>query len=97
MLIAIISDTHLPRGSRRLPEECVQRLRGTDEIVHAGDFTALEVLEELRALAPRVIAVHGNVDSEELVRLLPTRTELQIGGVRQTVAPSPSTRWASPA
>ena len=82
MLIAIISDTHLPRGSRRLPEECVRRLREADHIVHAGDFTAVEVLEELRALGPRVSAVHGNVDSAELVRLLPTRNEVQLCGVR---------------
>jgi putative phosphoesterase len=82
MLIAIISDTHLPRGSRRLPDQCVRRMRGADELVHAGDFTTLAVLEELRALGPHVTAVHGNVDSDEIVRLLPARTELQIGDVR---------------
>jgi predicted phosphodiesterase len=27
VLLAVISDTHLPRGSRRLPEACVERLR----------------------------------------------------------------------
>ena len=82
MLIAIISDTHLPRGARRLPESCVQRLCDADHIIHAGDFTTVEVLDELRALGPRVSAVHGNVDVSELVRLLPTRNEIQIGPVR---------------
>ena len=82
MLIAIVSDTHLPRGQRRLPEECVARMRDADQILHAGDFVAVEVLDELRSLGPPVCAVHGNVDSAELVRLLPTRTEIQLAGVR---------------
>ena len=28
--LAIISDTHLPQGARRLPEACVARLRAAD-------------------------------------------------------------------
>ena len=38
VLLAIISDTHLPRGARRLPDACVERLRSADLILHAGDF-----------------------------------------------------------
>ena len=69
--MALISDTHLPRGARRLPGACVERLRGADLIVHAGDFTQLDVLREIEALGPPVAAVHGNADSAELRRLLP--------------------------
>jgi len=50
----VISDTHLPRGARRLPEECLRRLAGADLILHAGDHASLASLEELRALGPRV-------------------------------------------
>src|SRR2546421_7662627 len=60
--IAIVADTHLPRGSRRIPETCWERMAGADLIVHAGDFTALEVIYDLEALGPPVAAVHGNVD-----------------------------------
>src|SRR3954453_9333228 len=35
--VAIISDTHLPRGTRSLPEPCVERLRSADAILHCGD------------------------------------------------------------
>jgi hypothetical protein len=35
--LAIIGDTHLRRGSRRLPEECVRRLAMADLILHTGD------------------------------------------------------------
>ena len=68
--IAIISDTHMPRGARRLPDDCVARLRAADLIVHAGDFVTVEVLHELESLA-RVVGVHGNVDSPDLRRQLP--------------------------
>ena len=81
MKIAVIADTHLPRGSRRLPEECVRRLREADLILHAGDFVAAHVLEELEAFAP-VSAVHGNNDEPELIALLPARRVVEVGGVR---------------
>jgi putative phosphoesterase len=75
--IAIISDTHLPRGSRALPEACVQRLKAADLIVHAGDFSALEVLEELRACGP-VIGVYGNTDDVLLRAALPKSTVIPL-------------------
>ena len=73
MLIAVIADTHLPRGTRTLPAACVERLRGCQLILHAGDFTGRAALDELRALGPPVVAVHGNVDEESLRRELPER------------------------
>lgn len=62
MRIAIISDTHLPRGKRRLPDACVAELRAADLILHGGDIATVGVLEELEALGPPVRAVVGNVD-----------------------------------
>jgi len=60
--VAVISDTHLPRGARRIPEECLARLRAADLVLHAGDVVAADVLVELEALGPPVHAVHGNMD-----------------------------------
>jgi hypothetical protein len=37
----------MPRGSRRLPDECLRLLAAGDLILHAGDFVAVSVLEEL--------------------------------------------------
>ncbi len=70
MEIAIISDTHLPRGSRALPEACVERVTAADLIVHAGDLSRFEVLEELKEFGS-VIAVHGNTDDAMLRAALP--------------------------
>jgi putative phosphoesterase len=81
VVVAIISDTHLPRGSRRLPERCVGSLRAADLILHAGDFTTAEVVKEIQSFGP-FAAVHGNVDSEEVRRLLPEVRTVDADGVR---------------
>jgi uncharacterized protein len=82
MLIAVISDTHLPRGARRLPDACIERIEAADLLLHAGDFSTLEVLRELEAVGPPVLGVHGNVDSAELRRLLPEERLVEAEGAR---------------
>ena len=82
MRLAIISDTHLPRGARALPAACVARLRAADAILHAGDLVALSVLHDLEALGPPVHAVHGNVDAEDVRALLPAQRTVALGGAR---------------
>ena len=84
MEIAIISDTHMPRGGRRLPAECVERLRAADLIVHAGDLMTLAVLDELRGHG-EVVAVHGNVDDGEVRALLPETATVTAEGVSLAV------------
>ena len=46
-------------------------LTRADLILHAGDFVAVDVLEELRALGPPVEAVYGNMDEPALKESLP--------------------------
>lgn len=82
MRLAVISDTHLPRGARRIPAAALARMRAADLIVHAGDLVALEVLDELEALGPPVAAVHGNVDDARVRARLPERLELEAAGAR---------------
>jgi putative phosphoesterase len=79
--IAVISDTHMPRGNRRLPAECVERLRVADLILHAGDLIRLSVLQEIESYG-RVIAVHGNVDDAEVRAALPASASVDAGGAR---------------
>ena len=82
MLIAVISDTHMPRGARRMPDACVERIREADLLLHAGDFSTLDVLRELKAIGPPVVGVHGNVDSLELRGLLPSERLVEADGAR---------------
>jgi len=82
MRLAIISDTHMPRGSRAVPELCLRHCREADAILHAGDFCAVSILESLRALGPPLYAVSGNVDGASVRRVVPERMERAFGGVR---------------
>ena len=82
MRLAIIGDTHMPRGARALPAACVEQLRAADAILHTGDFTALDVLRALEALGPPVHAVWGNVDKADLRSLLPERRVVEAAGAR---------------
>ena len=72
-IIGLISDTH-----GLLREEAVEALRGSELILHAGDIGERGILEELRKLAP-VVAVRGNVDTEEWAQALPTTAVIEAG------------------
>ena len=82
MLLAVISDTHMPRGARRLPDACVAHLRSADLILHAGDFVTVAVLQEIEAIGPPVAAVYGNVDEPELAMRLPAARMVEAEGAR---------------
>src|SRR4051812_50226029 len=92
MLIAVISDPHLPKGSRTLPPECVERLGAADLIVHAGDLVSVSFLDELRALGPPVEAVYGNIDEPALRELLPKERIVEAGGERIGLVHNPGAR-----
>jgi hypothetical protein len=80
VLIAIISDTHMPRGAnRRLPARCIEQLKAADLVIHAGDFMRAEVLTDLEAYN-EVVGVHGNVDDHELRTTLPERATITTPG-----------------
>jgi uncharacterized protein len=81
VVIAVIADTHMPRGNRRLPERCVELIAAAEAVIHAGDFFAVSALEEVQALCPVVHAVHGNVDEEALRRSLPAELEIELDRV----------------
>jgi uncharacterized protein len=57
-------------------------MAAADLILHGGDFTAVEVLHELEAMGPPLVAVHGNVDAPELRSRLPEARTVEAGGAR---------------
>jgi putative phosphoesterase len=90
--IAVIADTHMPRGGRRLPVRCVDCLRAADVVLHAGDVVAEEVFEELAALGSPVHAVHGNMDDAALRERLPASCVVDVGGLRIGMTHDPGPR-----
>jgi putative phosphoesterase len=78
--IGVISDSHVTSFAE-LPGQIVRTLTEADLIVHAGDFVARDVLEGLKRLG-EVKAVRGNMDSDELKRILPEKEVVVIEGRR---------------
>jgi putative phosphoesterase len=81
--VGVVSDTHLPRFGRALPDALMQGLSDppVDLIVHLGDLTDLLAVRLLEPLAP-VRAVAGNNDGPEVQALYPVRDVVELGGAR---------------
>jgi len=74
-IVGVISDTH---GLIR--KEVTSAFKGVDLIIHAGDIGNLDVLVELKKIAP-VKAVRGNMDGGEWALKLPASEIIKIGKV----------------
>jgi putative phosphoesterase len=74
--IGVVSDTH-----GLLRPTAVERLRGVDLIIHAGDIGSPEVLAALEAIAP-VTAVRGNNDMGAWAARIPLTSILPIAETR---------------
>ena len=78
MIIGVISDTHV-RTIDDISAKVLDALKSVDLIVHAGDFTHRAVLEGLKAMG-EFRAVAGNMDSDEIKRILPRKEEFVLQG-----------------
>jgi len=74
MLIGVISDTH-----GLLRPEALVALAEAEHILHAGDVGNIEILDELRKIAP-VTAIRGNVDVYGECAELPATEMVELGG-----------------
>lgn len=81
MIIGVISDTHIPQVTTRLPELALAALAGSDLIVHVGDLVSPVVIDWLEEIAP-VEAVRGNMDGISIEALLPVKNVLILKGHR---------------
>ncbi len=91
MRIGVLSDTHVS-SLERIPEKIIDSLSRVDLIIHAGDFTTIEVLTELKRLG-EVKAVQGNMDSTELKRVLPVKEILEVGNKRVGITHGSGGPW----
>lgn len=85
MRLLLIADTHLPRRARALPDAVWEEVGRADVVVHAGDWTEPDLLDELSARARRLVGVFGNNDGEGLRARLPEVARVVLDGVRLAV------------
>ncbi|QOR64664.1 metallophosphoesterase [Cytobacillus suaedae] len=81
MKIAVLSDTHMPKRGKKLPDLLVKELSNVDLIIHAGDWTDLEVLTQLEKYGT-VVGVSGNVDTPEVRKYFGDKKMLELNGFK---------------
>ncbi|WP_203582110.1 metallophosphoesterase family protein [Microbacterium hibisci] len=82
--LLLISDTHIPGRARRLPGAVLRAADAADLVIHAGDWVAASVLDELEQHGD-VLGVWGNNDGPDLRARLPEMAQRTIDGVRFAV------------
>ncbi|MDR3654797.1 MAG: YfcE family phosphodiesterase, partial [Mycobacterium sp.] len=85
MRLLLIADTHVPNRARDLPAQVWDEVATADVVIHAGDWVAPAVLDELDARAARLVACWGNNDGPALRARLPETADVTLGGVPFTV------------
>lgn len=81
MKIGVISDTHIPKSAKKIPDTVFSIFNDVELIIHAGDIVEESAIQQLQAIAP-VVAVHGNRDSDQLKAMLPETRILELQGFR---------------
>ncbi|GGW11138.1 phosphoesterase [Streptomyces capoamus] len=81
MRLLLMSDTHLPKRAKRLPEQLLAELPRADVVVHAGDWVDTATLDLLESRSRRLVAVYGNNDGPELRARLPEVAYAELGGL----------------
>ncbi|RSS19250.1 metallophosphoesterase [Streptomyces sp. WAC08401] len=82
MRLLIMSDTHLPKRAKALPEPLLARVPHADVVLHAGDWVDTATLDLLERLSRRLIGVYGNNDGPGLRARLPEVAHADLGGLR---------------
>lgn len=77
-----MSDTHLPKRAKKLPEQLLEEIPRADVVVHAGDWVDTDTLDLLESRSRRLLAVYGNNDGPALRARLPEVARAELGGLR---------------
>jgi putative phosphoesterase len=80
MKIVVISDTHT-NSIDSLSPRLVDELSSADLIIHAGDFTGKQLVDDLRRIG-RFSGVYGNIDGPDVRQQLPEIETIEAEGFR---------------
>ncbi|HXH35607.1 MAG TPA: metallophosphoesterase [Plantibacter sp.] len=83
--LLLVSDTHLPKRAKLLPDAVWAAIDAADLVVHAGDWVDEATLDAFEARARRLVGVFGNNDGPELRERLPVVARFTVDGLRFAV------------
>lgn len=81
MRVGVVSDTHMTRMAKSLPQALVAEFQNVDLILHLGDWVSMEIYDLLAELAP-VEGIAGNNDGMEIIQRFGERKIITLEGVR---------------
>ncbi len=82
MKIGVLSDTHIPDRCRSLPPRVVEIFSSVEIVLHAGDITNMDLLQQLQQQVSLTFAVYGERDPASVRTYLQETHMLEFGGVR---------------
>lgn len=85
MRLLLLSDTHVPQRAQDLPAQVWEEVARADVVIHAGDWVAPRLLDDLADRSARLVACWGNNDGAAVRSRLPERADVQLAGLRFTV------------
>jgi putative phosphoesterase len=89
--IAVLADTHVNK-LEYLPKKIVDTVSTVDLIIHAGEFTDIQLLKELQQLRD-VKAVYGNMDSRQLKSVPPMKEIAETNDKRIAITHGSGAPW----
>ena len=67
MKICVLGDIH----NKNLPDKLIEKIKSSDLVIGTGDFAEINIVKKIEKLSKKFIAVYGNLDSEEVRKVLP--------------------------
>src|SRR5215467_3031120 len=80
MKIVVLSDTHTD-SINNLPRKLVEDLDVADLVIHSGDYTDKQLVDDLRKLG-NLRGVYGNIDGPDVRHELPDIDTVEVEGFR---------------
>ncbi len=82
MKIGVLADTHIPDRCRTLPPRVLEIFSTVEIVLHAGDITNMDLLQQLQEQVSLTFAVYGDGDPLPVRTYLQETHMLEFGGVR---------------
>ena len=83
--LVLLSDTHLPKRAKDLPQALWQDIDDADLVVHAGDWVDIDTLDAVERRSRSFVGVRGNNDGPEFDDRLPLVARTEVEGLRFAV------------
>ncbi len=82
MKIGVLADTHVPDRKRALPPRVMELFSPVEIVLHAGDITSIDLLQQLQESVSLTFAVYGEQDPPTVRTFLQETQVLEFGGCR---------------